>query len=206
MVTDTSNETLLHCLQLSAPGPHVFLLVIPVGRFTQEERDTGKKLYMFSIVLFTFKDRLKNTFIEKFIISAGDNLQQLVQKCGGRYHAFNNENPGNEDQVGPLLVQIDKLVAANGGIWYTQVNDTEEFEGRLDQQHLGDRKNYEATFKVHEMKLGVNKGERRKDSENMVFEENLRRREEWIWRQEEQLWKWEERLRAEAERKDMQTK
>ncbi|KAL6483819.1 hypothetical protein MHYP_G00086910 [Metynnis hypsauchen] len=203
MVTDTAKENLLHCLQLSAPGPHVFLLVIPLGRFTQEERDTveraadvfGKKLYMFSIILFTFKDRLKNTSIEKFIISAGDNLQQLVQKCGGRYHAFNNENPGNEDQVGSLLVQIDKLVAANGGSWYTQVTDMEEFEGRLDQ-HLREKKDYEVTFKIHETKPGENKGERRRDTENMEFEENLRRREEWIWRQEEQLWKREERLRA----------
>ncbi|KAI4881823.1 hypothetical protein NFI96_029525 [Prochilodus magdalenae] len=203
MVTDTTKDKLLHCLQLSAPGPHIFLLVVPVGRFTQEERASmervvavfGRRVYKFSIILFTFKDRLKNSSIERFIMSAGDDLQQLVQTCGSRYHAFNNENPGNEDQVGPLLAQIDKLVAANGGCWYTQVTDTEEFEGRPDKQLLDDKKDYEATSKVHETKPGVNKGET-KNTENMEFEENLKKREEWVWRQEEQLWKRDEQLRA----------
>ncbi|XP_017541754.2 interferon-induced very large GTPase 1-like [Pygocentrus nattereri] len=145
MVTGTAKEKLLQCLQLSAPGPHAFLLVIRLGRFTQEEKDTvqrvvevfGMRLYMFTIILFTFKDRLKNTSIEEYISTAGDSLQQLVQKCGSRYHVFNNNNSGEEDQVGQLLVNIDNLVAANGGRWYTNTdNEMEEPVVRPKHQHL----------------------------------------------------------------------
>ncbi|XP_037396757.1 NLR family CARD domain-containing protein 3-like isoform X3 [Pygocentrus nattereri] len=142
MDSNTAKEKLLQCLQLSDPGPHVFLLVIPLGRFTQDERDTvdrvievfGQKLYMFTIILFTFKR--KNTSVEKYISTAGDSLQQLVQKCGSRYHAF-SENPGKKDQE-ELLAKIDKLVAANGGRWYTNTDDAmEDLETRLRHQHLG---------------------------------------------------------------------
>ncbi|XP_036446986.1 NLR family CARD domain-containing protein 3-like isoform X3 [Colossoma macropomum] len=142
MDSNTAKEKLLQCLQLSAPGPHVFLLVIRLGRFTQEERNTvervievfGKKLYMFTIILFTFKG--KNTSIEEYIRTAGDSLQQLVQKCGSRYHAF-SENPGEKGQV-ELIAKIDKLVAANGGRWYTNTDDEmEHLEIRLKHQHLG---------------------------------------------------------------------
>ncbi|KAL7859056.1 hypothetical protein SRHO_G00142030 [Serrasalmus rhombeus] len=131
MDSNTAKEKLLQCLQFSAPGPHVFLLVISLGRFTQQERDTvdrvievfGQKLYMFTIILFTFKEN--NTSIEEYISTAGDSLKQLVQKCGRRYHAF-SENPGKKDQE-ELLAKIDKLVSANCGRWYT--NTDNEIEG-----------------------------------------------------------------------------
>ncbi|KAL7863991.1 hypothetical protein AOLI_G00154110 [Acnodon oligacanthus] len=121
MFTDTATEKLLQCLQLSAPGPHVFLLVIPLGRFTQEDSDIvervvevfGNSFYMFSIILFTFKDSYEDLSAEEYVSGAGGDLQRLVRKCGSRYHAFNNSS-GEEDQVGQLLVKIDKLVAANG--------------------------------------------------------------------------------------------
>ncbi|KAI4895143.1 hypothetical protein NFI96_019119, partial [Prochilodus magdalenae] len=127
MDSNTAKEKLRQCLQLSAPGPHVFLLVIPLGRFTQEEKNTverlievfGQKLYTFAIILFTFKENLKKSSIEEYISTAGNSLKQLVQKCGSRYHTFNNDNPGEGNQVGELILQIDKLVAANDGKWYT---------------------------------------------------------------------------------------
>ncbi|KAL7859041.1 hypothetical protein SRHO_G00141880 [Serrasalmus rhombeus] len=139
MDLNTTKEKLLQCLQLSAPGPHVFLLVIPLGRFTQEERDTverlievfGQKLYMFTIILFTFKR--KNTSIKEYIGRAEGSFQQLVQKCGSRYHAF-SENPSKKDQE-ELLAKIDKLVEANGGRWYTN-DEMECLEMRLRHQYL----------------------------------------------------------------------
>ncbi|KAI4895533.1 hypothetical protein NFI96_032704, partial [Prochilodus magdalenae] len=105
--THESKEELLQCLQLSTPGPHIFLLVIPLGRFIQEERDTvekvvevfGSRVYEFTIILFTFKDSLKDTSIENYVRSAGEILQHLVRKCGSRYHVFNNNNPGEKDQA-----------------------------------------------------------------------------------------------------------
>ncbi|XP_066526976.1 interferon-induced very large GTPase 1-like [Hoplias malabaricus] len=115
------------CLQLSAPGPQIFLLVIPLGdRFTKENKETmeravemfGMNLYRFSIVLFTFNDTKDCNTIEEYIQLSGNELQQLVQKCAGRYLAFNNSH-NDKDQVKQLLIKIDKLVGSNGGGYYT---------------------------------------------------------------------------------------
>ncbi|KAL6483816.1 hypothetical protein MHYP_G00086880 [Metynnis hypsauchen] len=147
MASDTAKEKLLQCLQLSAPGPHVFLLVIPVGRFTQEDKDTvervvdmfGKKLYKFTIILFTFKDSLKDMSIEEHISAAGDSLKQLVQKCGRRYNAFNNNSPRENNQVDQLFLKMEELVAANDGKRYSNTDDeVEDLEIRQNHQHLGD--------------------------------------------------------------------
>ncbi|XP_022519968.2 GTPase IMAP family member 9-like [Astyanax mexicanus] len=126
IVTDTK-EKLLRCLQLSAPGPHVFLLVIPLGRFTQEEKDTVQRaaqlfkehFYTFTIILFTFKDNLKNSSISEYISTAGEGLQQLLQKCGHRYHAFNNNNPTEYDQAEQLSWKMNSLVQKNFRTYYT---------------------------------------------------------------------------------------
>ncbi|XP_071403475.1 GTPase IMAP family member 4-like isoform X2 [Centroberyx affinis] len=101
-------------LQLSAPGPHAFLLTHQLGRFTQQEQkgmETLEKMLCpavrrYTTVLFTYGDRLGDTDIERFI-REDENLQKLLQKCGGRYHVFNNKETGNTDQVRELLDKID---------------------------------------------------------------------------------------------------
>ncbi|KAL1246510.1 hypothetical protein QQF64_034644 [Cirrhinus molitorella] len=48
--TSLSNEEIqqemMRCIELLAPGPHVFLLVIAVGPFTKEERETLQLIKM----------------------------------------------------------------------------------------------------------------------------------------------------------------
>ncbi|XP_078141063.1 uncharacterized protein LOC139919541 [Centroberyx gerrardi] len=101
-------------LQLSAPGPHAFLLTHQLGRFTQQEQKGTETLEKtlcpavrrYTTVLFTYGDRLGDTDIEQFI-REDENLQKLLQKCGGRYHVFNNKEAGNTDQVRELLDKIE---------------------------------------------------------------------------------------------------
>ncbi|XP_051987903.1 GTPase IMAP family member 8-like [Xyrauchen texanus] len=112
---------------LSSPGPHAFLIVFPVNmRFTEQEQQIlqkietlfGEEVLKYSIILFTHGDLLEETSVEKFI-EENCNLKNLVQKCGGGYHVFNNKELNNRDQVTELLQKIDTMIQQNGGGHYT---------------------------------------------------------------------------------------
>ncbi|XP_049917945.1 GTPase IMAP family member 9-like [Epinephelus moara] len=113
------------CISLSAPGPHAFLVVLHLGRFTQEEKETVKMIQTtfgedaahFTMVLFTHGDQLRKQTIEGYISESPD-LQALIRRCNHRYHVFNNEIKDPE-QTSQLLDKIDKMTMANGGGFYT---------------------------------------------------------------------------------------
>ncbi|XP_029900801.1 GTPase IMAP family member 8-like isoform X2 [Myripristis murdjan] len=127
--TNSTQEEVLKkikmCISLSAPGPHAFLVVIRLGRFTQEEQDTvrmiqttfGEDAAKFTMVLFTHGDQLKNQTVEEFV-SQSEELEAIIASCHGRYHVFNNE-VSDKKQVKQLLNKIDKMIKDNGGGHYT---------------------------------------------------------------------------------------
>uniref|UniRef100_A0A8C1MT70 AIG1-type G domain-containing protein n=1 Tax=Cyprinus carpio TaxID=7962 RepID=A0A8C1MT70_CYPCA len=123
---DEIRKEIVKCISMAAPGPHVFLLVIQLGRFTQEEKDAVKMIQesfgdqsrTYTMVLFTRGDDLGGTTIQDFIKDDGS-LQYLIQQCGKRYHVFNNKETEDQTQVSELLEKIDRMVAANGGSFYT---------------------------------------------------------------------------------------
>ncbi|XP_049325457.1 GTPase IMAP family member 9-like [Astyanax mexicanus] len=114
------------CVKKSVPGPHAFLLVIRIGRFTPEERKAvkwiqknfGKDASMYTIVLFTHADQLKGKPLDKYIEENRGDLR-LVNACGKRYHEFNNEKRNDRTQVMKLLEEIDSMDKFNGGQYYT---------------------------------------------------------------------------------------
>ncbi|XP_023998207.1 GTPase IMAP family member 7-like [Salvelinus sp. IW2-2015] len=134
----TQDEILLEikrCISFSAPGPHVFLIVLQLGRFTKEEKDTveilqktfGKQSANYTIVLFTHGDLLeaktgkKTKTIEDFLHRNKD-LHDLVQVCNGGCHVFNNNEDNeckNHTQVTKLLEKIRKMVNWNRGNFYS---------------------------------------------------------------------------------------
>ncbi|KAJ8272458.1 hypothetical protein GJAV_G00089290 [Gymnothorax javanicus] len=103
--------------ELCDPGPQAFLLVIQLGRFTEQEKRVMEKLQelfservnQYTLVLFTYGDRLRKSSIEQFI-SRDANLSQLLQKCGSLYHVINNEDMNNDPQVRSLFEQTDMLL------------------------------------------------------------------------------------------------
>ncbi|XP_029349944.1 GTPase IMAP family member 7-like isoform X2 [Echeneis naucrates] len=113
------------CISLSAPGPHAFLLVLRLGRFTQEEKDAiktiqntfGEEVVKHSLVLFTHGDKLKKQTIESFVSKSAE-LKELIEVCHGRYHVFNNQvnNPNQTDQ---LLEKVSRMILENDGGYYT---------------------------------------------------------------------------------------
>ncbi|XP_062295798.1 GTPase IMAP family member 9-like [Scomber scombrus] len=125
---DTQEEVLKKikmCINLSAPGPHIFLVVLKLGRFTKEEEDTvrmiqsifGKDAAKYSIVLFTHGDKLKRQTIEDFI-EKSDKLKEFIQSFSGQYHVFNNQ-VRDQEQTHRLLEKIDEITLENGGKHYT---------------------------------------------------------------------------------------
>uniref|UniRef100_A0A8C4GFQ1 AIG1-type G domain-containing protein n=1 Tax=Dicentrarchus labrax TaxID=13489 RepID=A0A8C4GFQ1_DICLA len=123
------NEEMVKCISLLAPGPHVFLLVIHIGRFTPEEKETlklikegyGKNSEKFTIILLTGGDKLERdkVSIEEYIEDSDDSFKKLISDCGGRYHVFNNYEEHNRTQVSELITKIDTMVKENGGSCYT---------------------------------------------------------------------------------------
>uniref|UniRef100_A0A3P9KGJ3 AIG1-type G domain-containing protein n=1 Tax=Oryzias latipes TaxID=8090 RepID=A0A3P9KGJ3_ORYLA len=109
------------------PGPNAFLLVIPVdSAFSVEQKITveehmkllGEHAWRFSMVLFTFGDFLGEKTIEEHIESEGLALRWLIEKCGNRYHMFNNKDKDNSSQVSLLLEKIDEMARNNSGRCY----------------------------------------------------------------------------------------
>ncbi|XP_008401979.1 GTPase IMAP family member 7-like, partial [Poecilia reticulata] len=117
---------IVRCVEVSCPGPHVFLLVIQVGRFTKEEKNAvkglqelfGKKANQYMIVLFTRGGDLGGTSIQQYVYEGHRDLQGLIQSCGSRFHVFENTSK-DRSQVRELFKKIDDMVAANGGNFYT---------------------------------------------------------------------------------------
>ncbi|KAG7223718.1 hypothetical protein INR49_015446 [Caranx melampygus] len=122
---DRTTKDVCQCISYAAPGPHVFLVVIRLGRYTEEEKQTVQKIQemfglaanRYSMVLFTHGDLLEGTTIEAFLEESPD-LQELVARCNGQYHVFNNKLT-DRSQVRELLQKIKALVQKNGGSHYT---------------------------------------------------------------------------------------
>lgn len=126
-----TQEEICKCIAITSPGPHAFILVLSISRFTAEEQNSiehfvkhfGENIYRYVIVLFTRKDDLDedDKTLMSHIQSSPPELRNLIQKCGGRVIAFNNRLKGEEQdkQVEELLNIILQNVDRNGGECYT---------------------------------------------------------------------------------------
>ncbi|XP_026106934.1 GTPase IMAP family member 4-like, partial [Carassius auratus] len=129
--TELSNEEIqreiTHCVSMFLPGPHVFLLLVPLERFTKEEETSvkiiqetfGENSLMFTMVLFTRGDFLKKKTIDQCLGKPGSPLMKLIEACGNRYHVFNNNQPEDRTQVTDLLQKIDDMLKENGASFYS---------------------------------------------------------------------------------------
>ncbi|XP_047448852.1 chromosome partition protein Smc-like [Mugil cephalus] len=209
------NEEMVKCISLLAPGPHVFLLVLQIGRLTPEEKETlklikeafGKNSEKFTIILLTGGDLLKQhkLSIEEYIeTKCDDSFKKLISECGGRYHVFNNFDENNQQQVRELITKIDTMVKENGGSCFTnemlQEAETaikKEMERNLKEKEEEMKREREELERKHEEEKEEMKRRMEKDKEEIEQERKLRA---------EQLKEMEENIKKERKERKKEKK
>ncbi|XP_036412944.1 golgin subfamily A member 6-like protein 22 isoform X2 [Colossoma macropomum] len=202
--TKLSNEDvqqeIVKCFSLLAPGPHAFLIVLSLGRFTKDELETldlikmtfGPKAAMFTIVLFTGGDELGNKSIEQFIEESNiEQINKLLRDCGNRYIAFNNNEKENRTQVSELLGQIEMMINSNTSSQYFTNSMFEEAEMSI-------RKRIEEILKEKEREIEAEK-EKLKNKYSKEMEEMKKRQVEEKQKADEEKHQMERRFREKME-------
>ncbi|KTF84251.1 hypothetical protein cypCar_00029677 [Cyprinus carpio] len=191
--TELSNKEIQreirHCISMILPGPHVFLLLIPLGRFTKHEEASveiiqetfGEKSLMYTMVLFTRGDDLKNRTIEQCLEKPGSPLMKLIEACGNKFHVFNNNQTEDRTQVTDLLQKIDNMLKTNGGSFYSCKMFREMEREKQEQQIkiIMDR--------LREREELINKHEEEKERMKMMMEEERQNQDKERKRREEEL-------------------
>ena len=125
---------IVRCITECAPGPHAFLIVLKVEKYTKHEQSAIKKMqqyfsedaFKYATVVFTQGNQLRDGMTIEDFVSQSKDLSHLVQKCGGRCHVVDNEHwnqthkyRSNELRVKELLKTLDNTTEANEDDYYT---------------------------------------------------------------------------------------
>ncbi|KAL1251954.1 hypothetical protein QQF64_019750 [Cirrhinus molitorella] len=212
--TELSNEDIqreiTNCISMILPGAAVFLLVIPLGRFTPEEAKSvkiiqetfGENSLMYTIVLFTNGDKLKNKTIEQYLGKSESALNKLIESCGNRYHVFNNEETGDRTQVTDLLQKIDNMVKENGDSYYSCKMFREMEREKQEQQMKILMEKMEQV--IREKEELMNKHEEEKKRMQMMMEDERQNNKKERKRREEEFREREERYKRDIKEQEEQ--
>ncbi|ROL52785.1 GTPase IMAP family member 8 [Anabarilius grahami] len=157
-------KEIVKCVTYSSPGPHAFIIVIKVGRFTEEGKNTveklksmfGEKIVKYTMILFTHKDELEENktlkeenYIEEFLQHCDPDLQNLLQSCANRFFFLDNKT-ASFPQFKDLISKIEMMMEQNGGTHF--INDmfgeTEKCIQEIQKQKLDEEvKHYKQEHK-----------------------------------------------------------
>ncbi|XP_061177018.1 GTPase IMAP family member 4-like [Saccostrea echinata] len=135
--TNKTNEDvkleILKCFGITSPGIHAILLIVQVGRFTEEEEKTvdfflevfGKDVKNYLMVVFTGKDSLddEGTSLENYVESYDNtsSLKTLLGEVEGRYTAIGigGNITERENEVKQIIRITEDMNMKNNDIGYT---------------------------------------------------------------------------------------
>jgi GTPase Era involved in 16S rRNA processing len=152
--------------EIAAPGPHAFLIVLAINRFTPEEEAGAnwickvfdERALDYCIVVFTGLDNLKrqNTTIEDAIMEGPPNIKKFLKKCGDRYIAVDNFSDDAEKTQTRLnlIEKMVKMVEENGGQFYNNRRFIQI--GRALDKHHGVKDSRRMDRNVDEVKETMN--------------------------------------------------
>lgn len=139
------------CVALSSPGPHAFLLCVPVDQPAKTELQALRALesvfgpeavQKHTLVLFTYADRLRESgkagsnSVEAYIAGQREDLLALVEKCRDRFHVMETGRDWRERKnVAELLEKVEQTVKEAGGQCYSSPA-FQEAENRVRQKQV----------------------------------------------------------------------
>uniref|UniRef100_A0A9J8AQ06 AIG1-type G domain-containing protein n=1 Tax=Cyprinus carpio carpio TaxID=630221 RepID=A0A9J8AQ06_CYPCA len=120
---EMKNE-MMKSMYLCYPGPHLFLLVINLKTFREEQRNLveqvqenfGAQALRFTMMLFVGREKIPNR--QWKLLMDSRRFQELVSHCRGQYHAFNSKNDITPTHITKLLERIDEIIKQNDGQHY----------------------------------------------------------------------------------------
>ncbi len=120
---ELQNE-MMRSMYLCYPGPHVFLLVINLETFREEQRNIveqiqenfGAQALKFTIVLFVGREKIPNRKWK--LLMESRKFQDLVSHCRGQYHAINSKSDIIPSHITKLLEKINEIIKQSHGQHY----------------------------------------------------------------------------------------
>ncbi len=141
--------------EMTSPGVHAFLIILRIGRFSPEEKNTvdfirtifGQDAASYCIVVFTHEDQLEGQTVDDFISSSPD-LRELIIICNNRKLVINNKSVGQtlERKSQQLLQMIQEMVNHNKGRYYTN-----EKYRKIERKREEERKKQEEAVMFHNL-------------------------------------------------------
>ncbi|KAI5086727.1 GTPase IMAP family member 8, partial [Silurus meridionalis] len=211
-------EEIVKCISLLAPGPHAFIIVLTVGRITEEEKETlslikkifGAEAAKYTIVLFTGGDKLKGKTIEDYIKTSDHAcVNRLIRECGGRVHLLNN-TVEDSTQVSDLLQKIKQMIKFNRDNYFTNEmfekaemsiqQKQKEMLKLKEEQMQAEMEALKAKFEeeLQQIRKTMEEERERLEEDRRIRENTFKEREEALRRKEE------ENTRGEEERQSLQ--
>ncbi|XP_072567216.1 uncharacterized protein [Paramormyrops kingsleyae] len=204
-----------HCMELSAPGPHAFLLVTEMHEYGEVQATILEKMreilgddcFPHTIVLLTHASELKESITGGFVHTGCPDLQRIITRCGNRYHILNTSNRPEGYQIPKLLETIEKMVEENQWSFYSSemhmevMSQIQEVEQKL-QRERAERKLREELEAKEKFEKELQETLREKEVVIQVQKEKIIVLEERIVELEEEL----KEERDEEKKKELEEK